>query len=173
MDILIRSATLADANAVQRLAGQLGYPMDSQTLSERLAAILDDPGQTLLIAEIESQVCGWVYLLAGPDLLSGATAEIGGLVVDENRRGLGVGKALLQRAWDWAHHQGYRELRVRSNTAREPYVKDFYLANGYEVVKTQWVLRRRSRARAARDSRQQTADHGLETDDGRPRTADR
>jgi len=146
MDILIRSATLADANAVQRLAGQLGYPMDSQTLSERLAAILDEPGQTLLVAEVESQVCGWVYLLAGPDLLSGATAEIGGLVVDENRRGLGVGKALLQQAWEWAGGQGYGELRVRSNTAREPYVKAFYLANGYEVVKTQWVLRRRPTA---------------------------
>jgi len=146
MDILIRTATLADAPAVQSLAGQLGYPMKTQTLSERLAAILECPGQTLLVAEIESQVCGWVYLLAGPDLLSGAIAEIGGLVVDENRRSLGVGKALLERAWEWTGSQGYGELRVRSNTAREPYVKAFYLANGYEVVKTQWVLRRRTAA---------------------------
>jgi GNAT superfamily N-acetyltransferase len=155
MNILIRSATLADAPAVQRLAGQLGYPMDFQTLSERLATILGDSGQTLLVAESESQVCGWVYLLAGPDLLSGATAEIGGLVVDENRRGLGVGKALLQRAWEWTSRKGYSELRVRSNTAREPYVKAFYLANGYELVKTQWVLKRPT------------------TEDGRPLTADR
>ena len=75
MNILIRSATLADAPAVQTLAGQLGYPIDSQTLSERLAAILDDPGQTLLVAEIDSLVCGWVYLLAGPDLLLGFDAD--------------------------------------------------------------------------------------------------
>ena len=142
MNILIRTATLADTPAVQRLAGQLGYPMDSHTLSDRLSAILQDPGQTLLVAVTESQVCGWVYLLAGPDLLSGATAEIGGLVVDENRRGQGVGEALLQQAWEWASRLGYGELRVRSNTAREPYVKAFYLANGYEVVKTQWVLKR-------------------------------
>ena len=120
--------------------------MKTQTLSERLAAILESPGQTLLVAEIDSQVCGWVYLLAGPDLLSGATAEIGGLVVDENRRGLGVGKALLKRAWEWAGDKGFGELRVRSNTAREPYVKAFYLANGYEVVKTQWVFRRQPTA---------------------------
>lgn len=144
MEPRIRTATLSDAPAVQRLAGQLGYPVEIEILGSRLASILESPGQTLLVAEVDDLVCGWVYLLAGQDLLSGPTAEIGGLVVDENRRGLGIGKSLLERAGEWANLQGYCELRVRSNTAREPYVKAFYLANGYEVVKTQWVFKRRT-----------------------------
>jgi GNAT superfamily N-acetyltransferase len=154
MSLQIRPATLADSPAVQRLAGQLGYPMDIGALRSRLAAVLASPGQELLVAEVERSVSGWVYLLAGPDLLTGPTAEIGGLVVDESRRGQGIGKALLDQAWAWAGQHGYTELRVRSNTAREPYVKAFYLAAGFEVVKTQWVLRRRP-----------TADGRLRTED--------
>lgn len=159
MELLIRTATLSDAPDIQRLAGQLGYPMAIETLCSRLAAILDSPGQTLLVAEVANRVYGWVYLLAGPDLLSGPTAEIGGLVVDENQRGLGIGKALLERAGEWADLQRNSELRVRSNTAREPYVKAFYLANGFELVKTQWVLKRPL-----------TADRRPVTDDRRPMT---
>ena len=143
MQTTIRPATLADSAAIRELAAQLGYAMLAEEMSARLAATLEDPNQDLLVAETAGQVTGWVYLLAGPDLLVGPAAEIGGLVVSQEQRGAGIGKALLQAAWEWATGKGFRELRVRSNTAREPYVKAFYLANGYEVVKTQWVFKRR------------------------------
>ena len=158
MDVLIRPAGEADAAEIRRLAAQLGYPMEIDTLLQRLTGIQASSWQAVLIAELDRQVAGWIYLLAGPDLLTGATGEIGGLVVDEGMRGRGVGKALLEAAREWAAGQGCPELRVRSNTAREPYVKAFYLANGYEVVKTQWVLRKRSRGSTARDSRPTTGD---------------
>jgi N-acetylglutamate synthase-like GNAT family acetyltransferase len=146
MKILIRSANLEDVPAIGNLAGQLGYPVENEILRTRLAAILEQSDQAVLVAEIDDQVSGWIYLQSGPDLLSGPTAEIGGLVVDREQRGHGAGKALLEQAWEWANQQGFSELRVRSNTAREPYVKEFYLAAGFEVVKTQWVLKRRRTA---------------------------
>jgi N-acetylglutamate synthase-like GNAT family acetyltransferase len=142
MKIFIRPALLEDVPAVVNLAGQLGYPVEIETMRSRLAAILEEPYKAVLLAESDGQVSGWIYLLAGQELLTGPTAEIGGLVVDENQRGHGIGKALLEQAQEWAIQQECSELRVHSNTAREPYVKEFYLAAGFELVKTQWVLKR-------------------------------
>jgi len=109
-------------------------------MRERLAALQAHLGQALYLAEIDGQVVGWIFLIAAPDLLTGPTAEIGGLVVDQAQRGQGIGKALLSIASDWASQQGCTELRVRSNTARDVRVREFYLAAGFELVKTQYVL---------------------------------
>jgi GNAT superfamily N-acetyltransferase len=63
-------------------------------------------------------------------------AEIGGLVVDERRRGAGVGRLLLEQAETWARTQGCTSVRLRSNIIRKE-AHQFYLKRGYTLVKTQ------------------------------------
>lgn len=139
-NLQIRPANPEDSSAVARLAGQLGYPTDTGVMRTRLNNILADSWHSLYIAELEGQAVGWIYLLAGSDLLTGPTAEIGGLVVDQALRGQGIGHALLHFAGEWSRQHGCTELRVRSNTARDIRVRDFYQSAGFELVKTQYVL---------------------------------
>lgn len=141
-NLQIRPVKQEDSSAVARLAGQLGYPTDASTMRARLAALFADPRHSLFIAEGDGQVVGWIYLLSGADLLTGPTAEIGGLVVDQESRGQGIGNALLDFATEWSQQKGCVELRVRSNTAREVRVRDFYLSAGFELVKTQYMLKK-------------------------------
>jgi ribosomal protein S18 acetylase RimI-like enzyme len=63
-------------------------------------------------------------------------AEIGGLVIAEQQRGLGAGRALMQAAEAWALQQGLQSVRLRSNATRTG-AQAFYRRIGYEVEKTQ------------------------------------
>lgn len=66
-------------------------------------------------------------------------AEIGGLIVDENERGCGIGQRLMQHAQQWANEQGCKNILVRSNIARQQ-AHDFYQKIGYSKIKTSLVF---------------------------------
>ncbi|MCK4726727.1 MAG: GNAT family N-acetyltransferase, partial [Anaerolineales bacterium] len=66
-------------------------------------------------------------------------AEIGGLVVIEEWRASGVGRALLKTAETWARDRVVSGMRVRSNIIREG-AQRFYEHLGYNNVKTQKVF---------------------------------
>jgi GNAT superfamily N-acetyltransferase len=139
---LIRSATQDDANALARLAGQLGYPVDAAELAWRLASILADREQAVLVADTPGAgVTGWIHICPAPRLIAPPFAEIGGLIVDERHRGQGAGRALLRAAEGWAQAQGYARLRIRSSTIRSD-AHRFYERTGYERVKTQYIFDR-------------------------------
>ncbi|HEY4595273.1 MAG TPA: GNAT family N-acetyltransferase, partial [Thermoanaerobaculia bacterium] len=64
-----------------------------------------------------------------------------GLVVDESRRGGGIGAALVEAAAEWAAGHGFRTLRVRSNAVRER-THAFYERLGFARTKSQIVFAR-------------------------------
>jgi GNAT superfamily N-acetyltransferase len=88
-----------------------------------------------------NRVVGWIHVHLNPLLVVGWQAEIGGLMVDEDRRGRGVGRLLLERAEQWARERGIRELVVRSNVVRGQ-ARAFYEQAGYVCLKTQKVFRK-------------------------------
>ena len=59
--------------------------------------------------------------------------------MDAGARRLGVGKALVLAAEEWAHGHGCVTMRVRSNMKRVE-AKPFYERLGYRVVKSQYVF---------------------------------
>jgi len=65
-------------------------------------------------------------------------AELGGIVVDETFRQLGVGAALLTSAEAWAAGVGCTMFRVRSNALRTESHK-FYERMGYTASKSQRI----------------------------------
>lgn len=123
------------------LAGQLGYPSTPEQVAKRLAVILANPDQAVFAAEVDGQVAGWVHVYACQTVESELYAEIGGLVVDENRRGQGLGKALMAQAEAWARQHGILEVRLRSNILRVE-AHQFYAAIGYEKIKSQFTFRK-------------------------------
>ena len=134
----IRNATLEDAAAIVSLTAQLGY-MSNDTEVRRLHTILlqRDDHAVFVAEEPDGAVIGWVHVFAARRLFVPMFAELGGLVLDEERRGWGVGCALL--AERWAAENGCAMLRIRSNVLRGS-AHQFYERMGYRVAKSQLVF---------------------------------
>ena len=133
----IRPMTAADAPFVADLTTQLGYPSSAEETVERLAAF--DARHAALVAEEDGNAVGWVHVALVPSLAMDLTADIGGLVVDEDQRSGGIGAALLAAAEAWAREHGAARMVVRSRIARER-AHRFYEREGYALIKTSHVF---------------------------------
>lgn len=135
----IRPAIPADSSKLAGLTTQLGYPSSPEEAEERLRDLASRPDNVVLVAEVEGEVTGWIHVSALHSLEMEPCAQIQGLVVDESRRGGGIGAALVEAAAEWAAGHGFRTLRVRSNTVRER-THAFYERLGFARTKSQVVL---------------------------------
>lgn len=143
METEVRSAKQIDESVIADLAEQLGYPCSRHEIRERMAQILEDEEQAVLVAEsADTKVVGWVHLFIAQRLIVEPFVEIGGLIVAEGQRGSGVGKSLLEAAEAWAQDRGASGIRVRSNVIREG-ARRFYEHLGYRRVKQQNVFYKR------------------------------
>ncbi len=137
---IIRSATLADAEALVPLSGQLGYPADARTITHRLSDITGrDAGVALVAVDARGAVCGFAHAEPRRLLIAEPFVELAALVVSKTARGQGAGKALLAAVEAWARKQGFRRVRVRSNVIRDR-AHRFYLREGYAERKRQVVF---------------------------------
>jgi len=135
-DITVRPAKAADLSAIASLCGQLGYPSTAEDIERRLADTTGDPGAAVLVADSRHDgVVGWVHVRALRLITRDACAEIGGLVVDEARRGHGIGTRLMAAAEEWSRGQGLGTLRLRSNIIRDE-AHAFYRRQGFVGSKT-------------------------------------
>ena len=144
----IRPATLRDAGALGQLSSQLGYPASHEQVQRRLYEVLADSGHAVFVAEnshahgADSPLAGWVHVYIERTLESDCTAELGGLVVEESRRGFGAGRLLVEHAERWAQGAGCPSVTVRSNVLRTG-AHAFYQRLGYRLVKNQRVFRKK------------------------------
>ena len=137
--VVIRRAQSSDAPSLAALSDQLGYPVTVEQMASRLEAVLPDASCAVLVAEDEDgAVAAWVHVRAERGIESEPFAEIRGLVVDERRRGEGIGKRLVTEAVQWAGGRGLAKVRVRCNVLREG-AHRFYERQGFALAKTQAV----------------------------------
>lgn len=136
----LRRARLRDAEPLAALCSQLGYPSSPEEARRRLQRLGQHPDHAVYVAEDEGGTAiGWIHIFLRPLLEEDLAAEIGGLVVDEAHRGLGIGHRLLERAERWARRHGCHTVVVRSNIIRLE-AHRFYEKCGYREVKTQRVF---------------------------------
>lgn len=135
--MIIRRMLASDASDVSRLSGQLGYPMPDAMIEGRIEKILSLDEHAAFVAEIDGRVVGWIHVYVSHIVeAENSYVEIGGLVVDEDLRGQGIGKALVGMGEAWTREAGYNDIRLRSAIKRVE-AHAFYQKLGYEVVKTQ------------------------------------
>ena len=139
--VTIRRMQPSDAEAVADLCGQLGYPATASQIAHRWSAMASDSGHAVLVAVLQGQVVGWLHVATRPILEFDLSAEIWGLVVDEQQRGSGIGRALLVAAEQWAVYAGCGAMRVRSRIERSR-AHAFYEREGYSRMKTQHVFQK-------------------------------
>jgi len=140
--VSIRAMLESDADAVHRLAVQLGYPTTPAATLARVRAVLASNVADAFVAEdAEGRVLGWAHVFAAPFLESGPNAELGGLVVDESARGRGIGTALVARAESWTRERGIGKLCLRSNVVRTE-AHAFYQKLGFAIQKSQFKFQK-------------------------------
>ena len=141
--ITVRPMAISDARDVARLTTQLGYPTSPDHSARRMVQLLSDPDQALLVAEEgEGGVVGWVHVCVLRLLELESTAQIAGIVVDAQRRGAGVGRALMAEAERWAAARGCEETLLYSNAVRAD-AHRFYERLGYSRAKTSYRFHKR------------------------------
>jgi GNAT superfamily N-acetyltransferase len=131
---------LSDLKDVTTLCAQLGYPSTLEQVTRRFHPISQDGGCALFVAQgSENHILGWVYVRGVLLMESDPRAEVWGLVVDDEARGQGIGRALMERAEQWAAERGYHMVSLRSNTIRHE-AHRFYERVGYRIAKTSHVF---------------------------------
>jgi GNAT superfamily N-acetyltransferase len=128
-----------DAGAAAELCSQLGYPSSPDDLRQRIDERSRSTDSIALAAVLDGQIVGWIDASIEHHLQSAASAVIGGLVVRDDKRGLGIGRRLCLEIEGWARSKSIPRLRVRSQIARED-AHRFYLHEGYRKVKTSLVF---------------------------------
>lgn len=140
----IRPITTEDAPAVAELSRQLGYVFSTEETRLAIERITSSGSDAAFVALDEQRVIGWIHVFYTVRLESAPFCEIGGMVVDEQYRGRGVGKQLIAGAELWCADKGINKLRVRSNTKRGD-AHRFYLNAGFNESKEQKVFEKHLR----------------------------
>ena len=126
----VRLATSEDVEDLARLMGQLGYPAEPGVFAERLARYRAEGG-TVVVAEVDGRPAGLAALQVQPTLQrEEPNARITAFVVDEEHRGMGVGRALADDLAARAQNAGAASLQVASADRRDD-AHAFYTALGF------------------------------------------
>ncbi|WP_339271048.1 GNAT family N-acetyltransferase [Paenibacillus sp. FSL R5-0470] len=139
MIIHIRTTSFSDTQDIAKLSSELGYPLNIEQLADRLQDIRNRKDHVIYVAESDRQLIGWIHASVRMLIESPPFVEIGGLVVDQQHRGVGTGKQLVEACERWAAQIGVNKLRVRTNQTREDAVR-FYTRIGFSQKKAQFVL---------------------------------
>ncbi len=142
MDILIRTFAPDDQEAVLGLTSRIATGVapwldESKVLGAFAGFARDDISRrdshdaVVLVAEAETHVVGFATVGVQPHWSGERQAYIGLLAVDERSEGGGVGRALVERAKDWARDRGLRRIMLDTGVANH-HARGFYAHLGFE-----------------------------------------
>ncbi|MEZ5057627.1 MAG: GNAT family N-acetyltransferase [Saprospiraceae bacterium] len=134
----IRKIRSEDFTPVLKLSAQMGYSIDDEGVAN-LSKLSTYPEHLVLVAVSSDTIVGYIHAFKTYRITSKPFYEIGGLLVDENHRRRGIGKALID-AFFKELPNGI-EVRVRSNEKRLEAFQ-FYASLGFEVLKRQVVFKK-------------------------------
>ena len=136
----IRAAAGNDAPELADLTTQLGYPVETDAMRARLERLQGRSDDLVLVAvDRDDRPIGWIHVAMLALLEHSDYASINGLVVDERRRGAGIGRALVAAGEEWARQRGATEITVRSRSSRER-AHRFYEQLGFVEIKRSHVF---------------------------------
>lgn len=128
--------TANDADAVNWLSKQLGYPLSIEQTLQNINAVLKSEDHTAFVAEYENKIVGWVGASQAIMIEVMPHCEINGLVIDEDHRGLGIGKLMIGKVKHWAKEKGNDRIGLHCNIKRTE-AHHFYEHLGFTEIKQQ------------------------------------
>ncbi|WNB91533.1 GNAT family N-acetyltransferase [Bacillus sp. NEB1478] len=117
---IIRTAKIEDAEAVLdihrsviaegeyfiKVSEEFNRTLEQQ--KEWIQKIIDNEKDTLIVAEINGEVAGWIVFLSQDRKRVSHTGSFG-LMISQNYRGMGLGKMLVTALLDWAEKNPFIE----------------------------------------------------------------
>ncbi len=132
----VRTATLRDVPAIRGLLGQLGYDVGEEALAERVSRLMGNDGHLLLVATGDrDKPVGLLHAFRRDAIEKPPQVTVQSLVVDASARRLGLARALMEAAEDWAATMGVAELGLSTRIDRAQ-AHAFYESIGYARVST-------------------------------------
>lgn len=135
-DLIIRKLAIEDAPAICEISVEgLGYNCDLN-LVQRKIQNLDLKREAVFVCELDGKVAGYIHVEHYDTLYFETMANILALSVKKEFQKLGVGKALLLEAENWAKENGIKMMRLNSGINRIN-ARGFYEHQGYVSEKDQ------------------------------------
>lgn len=136
MEIRVRRMKKKDAADVALLSAQLGYPLSEKQILKNIKAVRKNKEHDAFVAKDNKKITGWIGVAKIIMIESAPYCEINGLVVDEDYRGKGIGKILIEKAKQWGREKALATMRVRCNVKRTE-THSFYTHLGFTEIKEQ------------------------------------
>ena len=136
MKIIAREMAVKDAEAVNALSRQLGYPLTLTQTLQNIVSVFQSDDHTAFVAEYRNKVIGWIGAAQALMIEVMPHCEINGLVIDEHHRGMGVGKLLIDTVKKWAKEKGNDRIGLHCNVKRTD-AHLFYQHLGFKELKQQ------------------------------------
>ncbi|GCE17610.1 GNAT family N-acetyltransferase [Dictyobacter kobayashii] len=143
MEITIREARLEDSSAITAILRSLGWSEHIQQeaftetqaqIAERLARLEREQTHTILVAEQQGQVVGYVAVHWYFHLMRGSDGYVSELFVHPDQTGHGIGSLLLDTIEKQARQRGCTRLLLMNRRIRESYARKFYAKHGWEEL---------------------------------------
>lgn len=136
----LRLARAADNAALAALYTERGHPTSPADMSTRLSRVITDPAHAVIVAETgDKKVVGACHVSLYRILEWDEAAQILGVIVAESHQRRGLGRALTERAEQWARERGCTMVYLRTNALRTD-ATSFYARLGYLNDKTQFFF---------------------------------
>lgn len=136
MDIKIRKVEIGDAEAVRDISTEgLGYSCDLALVQKKIDG-LDAEREAVFVAVADGGVVGYIHIERYDVLYFETMANVLGLSVFKSYHKMGIGKALLFAAEDWAKQNHIKMMRLNSGMNRTD-AHGFYEHFGYVSEKDQ------------------------------------
>ena len=136
MDIKIRKVEIGDADAIRDISAEgLGYSCDLTLVQKKIAA-LNASREAVFVAVADNSVIGYIHIERYDVLYFETMANVLGLSVFKDYHKMGIGKALLFAAEDWARQNNIKMMRLNSGMNRTD-AHGFYEHFGYVSEKDQ------------------------------------
>jgi GNAT superfamily N-acetyltransferase len=133
-----------DSEQLLGLLHELGYDPDSVQMAAMLDRLVRSDMDYLIGSFDGERLVGWLHATIMHRLTSGKFVEIVGLIVSNDYRRRGIGKALVEKSLHWATSHENASVRVRCNRLRSE-AHLFYDTMGFSEQKEQKVLERQLR----------------------------
>lgn len=136
MDIKIRKIEISDADAIRDISTEgLGYSCDLTLVQKKIAG-LNEAREAVFVAVADGGVVGYIHIERYDVLYFETMANVLGLSVFKAYHKMGIGKALLFAAEDWARQNNIKMMRLNSGMNRTD-AHGFYEHLGYVSEKDQ------------------------------------
>ena len=142
-DVVIRLATVADAEAVRRIYNHEvehtthTFDLVPRTLEDQQAWLRDREGALgVVVAEIGGEVAGFASLSEYRPRAAYRTSAESSVYVDESARGRGLGQWLMQELVRVAEARGFHTMIARIADGHEASI-GLHQAVGFEIVGTE------------------------------------